>query len=457
MNLKKSLIFIAIIMGLGIICTLAMAPLCVPDEEIHLNDAMYISNQILKAIGHNDLRVPEAIDQVESFRNGEETVSFWTDWSKGQELIDSDFGLAWEGTMPTFPYFWSGLFLAITRLLGAPYQIILIVSRLANLLFYAIIAALAIYICPQMKWAVMTVSFLPSTVWGVNSFSYDMWNTAFAVLYVSYIAHCMTLDKIKVKNIIGIFIFMMLFLPTKFIYFPMGLLIFMPSYKTLDKKAKRNIIVFGGIALIIVGGVLWYLRGPEVIAYFGNGIDLRAAADYSNTYTLPKVLRHPLHVFYVIMATYIEYLQNFMIKGTCGENYSQYVPGLMQVMLIIVFLLLMAGSVNVISIGKETQEKKCVVFRCNRARIISVFVFICNSLGFAFAFLFMFGMYIEGDFKLIDGMQGRYFLPLFMLLPFMLNNRFWKPDEKTMKRMIIIQIVLNVAITLCKFAGVMES
>lgn len=456
MNLKKSLIFIAIIMYLGIICTLAMAPLCVPDEEIHFNDALYMSNQMLKAIGHEDLRIPAAMDQVISFRDGSQTISFWTDWTTGQELVDSDFGTSWEGTMPTFPYIWSGLFLAITRLFGAPYQIILMVSRLANLLFFAVIAALSIYICPQMKWAILTVSFLPSTVWGVNSFSYDMWNTAFAVLYVAYIARCMTLDRIKIRNIIGIFILMMLFLPTKFIYFPMALLIFMPSYRTLDKKAKRNIIIFGGVALIIVGGVLWYLRGPEVIAYFGNGIDLRAAADYSNTYTITKVLHHPIHVFYVIVATFIEYGQDYIIKGICGENYSNHVPGFLQFALIVVFVLLMAGSVNICRQDGDTQDR-CIVFRSARTRYLAVFVFVSNMVGFALAFLFMFGIFMEGNYILIDGMQGRYYLPLLMLLPFIINNRFWRPDEKTMKKLLVALLVFNIVITFCKFAGVMET
>ncbi len=457
MSLKKSLLFIAVIMCLGILCTCAMAPLCVPDEEIHLNDAMYISNQILKAVGHDDLRVPAAIDDVKSFRNGEETFLFWTDYTNGQELVESEVGAMWEGTMPSFPYLWSGLFLAITRLLGAPYQIILIVSRLANLLFYAVIAAIAIYICPQMKWAIMTVSLLPSTIWGVNSFSYDMWNTAFAVLYVAYIAHCMTLDKIKVRNIIGMFICMMLFLPTKFIYFPMALLIFMPSYRTLDKKAKRSIIIFGCVALVIVGGVLWYLRGPEVIAYFGNGIDLRAAADYSNTYTLSRVLHHPIHVLYVIVATFIEYTQDYIIKGVCGENYSQHVPGILQFILIVVFTLLMAGSINMSKADDGQDKSRYTMLRSTRARIIALVVFVANAVGFAFAFLFMFSIYMEGYFLLIDGMQGRYYLPLLMLLPFILNNRFWRPDEKTMKKLIIALIVLNVIITFCKFAGVMET
>ncbi|SEQ36354.1 DUF2142 domain-containing protein [Butyrivibrio sp. TB] len=457
MNLKKSLIFIAVIMCLGIICTLAMAPLCVPDEEIHFNDALYISNQMLKAVGRNDLRIPAAMDQILSFRDGNQTVSFWTDWATGQELVDSKFGTSWEGTMPSFPYIWSGLFLAITRFLGAPYQVILIVSRLANLLFFALIAALSIYVCPQMKWAIMTVSFLPSTVWGVNSFSYDMWNTAFAVLYVAYIARCMTLDKIKIRNIVGIFIFMMLFLPTKFIYFPMALLIFMPSYKKLDRKDKRNIIIFGGVALTLVGSVLWYLRGPEVIAYFSNCFDLRAQADYSNVYTLSTIIHHPFHVFYVIVATFIEYTQHFIIKSICGENYSQHVPGFFQFAIIVVFVLLMSGSVNIRRTDKTFTENDVTAFRSIRARLIATFIYVINSIGFAIAFLLMFNIYSEGEFRLIVGMQGRYYLPLLMLLPFILNNRFWKPDEKTMKKLMVALIVLNVVVTFCKFAGVMET
>ncbi|PWT26191.1 DUF2142 domain-containing protein [Butyrivibrio fibrisolvens] len=457
MNFKKSLIFIAVIMCLGIICTLAMAPLCVPDEEIHYNDALYMSNQMLKAVGHNDLRIPAAMDQIVSFRDGSQTVSFWTDWTTGQELVDSKFGTSWEGTMPSFPYIWLGLFLAITRLMGAPYQVILIVSRLANLLFFALIAALSIYVCPQMKWAVMTVSFLPSTVWGVNSFSYDMWNTAFAVLYVAYIARCMTLDKIKIRNIVGIFIFMMLFLPTKFIYFPMALLIFMPSYKKLDRKDKRNIIIFGGVALAIVGGVLWYLRGPEVIAYFSFCFDLRAEADYSNVYTLSIIIHHPFHVFYVIVATFIEYTQHFIIKSICGENYSQHVPGFLQFAIIVVFVLLISGSVNIRRTDSDLSSDDVTEFCSIRARLIAAFIYVVNSIGFAVAFLLMFNIYSEGEFRLIVGMQGRYYLPLLMLLPFILNNRFWKPDEKTMKKLMVALIALNVVVTFCKFAGVMET
>lgn len=437
--------FIAVSMAFAAVtCSIIMIPFCVPDEPMHFTNAYYISIEMMKLLHRTDANmVATGILRNPIFGNGQDLSFFWSDWAYGNKMVPCANRYFLIGGMPHYSYIIPALGITVARIVGAPYQVILIAGRMANMIMYTAVILLAMRICPSMKWAVTAISFLPSTVWLANSYSYDAWNLAFSILLVCYCVYCRDLTQITWINGIVIMIITLIFAPIKFLYAVMALMALLVPRKAISKEHQKQVIFISIFAVLTVGIILVLTRGDEVLAFLkGNNFDIRSdAAIAGASYSPLFVVQHPLNVSLVFFHTIVKNFESYMIMCFMGENYAEYVPSFLFFVQLLLFMLIMSGT--------GWQLKTTV-----KERNLSIGVTILGVLSVFVAFLFLFSVPNTGTIGLITGVQGRYFLPFLILTPFFCAK---KKSADQIVPCVALMIVLSEIVSLAKFSGIIGS
>ncbi len=438
--LSQGMTYVIIMIILGIIYTMVMVPLSVPDEPTHYNNALVVSNKIITFCG-GDGTPSQREMSLKSFGDGSYIYEFWN----GIKEDDNPLGLTgiWKSEqMPLYPYFFSGVMIALLKCVGAPYQIFVVMGRLINLLLFSLITLLCIRICPRFKTIILTFSFLPAVVWMENSFSYDSLNFSMANLFICYCIRCRDKYKVSIKDIIMLIAIMLSFAPIKYIYVVMAIFVFIIPLSHFQIKNKKRIAMIGGAALLAMMAILAKLRGSEILYLLGSGADGRFAGTSDTTYTLTYAIRHPFTIIMVFFKTIIEKSEFYFIRGLCGENYTNYVPHTLLIILAVIVIRILVGGTDYENVNK-------------RDRAVSWMTFLVMSGVVFVSFLFLYSVIPseEGLIGIVDGVQGRYFLPLFLILPLMLFIKKYKLSEYQKKNYLFGLLMINIVITLFKYSG----
>ena len=428
----------------AITCSIIMIPFCVPDEPMHFSNAYYISIEMMKLLHRPDANmVATGILRNPIFGKGQDLNFFWSDWVYGNKMVPCANRYSLIGGMPHYSYIIPALGITVARMTGAPYQIILIAGRIANMLMYTAVTLLAMRICPSMKWAVTAISFLPSTVWLADSYSYDAWNLAFSILLVCYCVYCRDLAQITWINGILIMIITLIFAPIKFLYAVIAFMALLVPRKAISKEHQKQVILISVFAVLTVCIILILTRGDEVFAFLrGNNFDIRSDAAIAGTSYSPLfVVNHPLNVMLVFFHTIVKNFESYIIMCFLGENYAEHVPSSLFFVQLVLFMLIMSGTGWKL---KTTIRERNLAIGVTGIGVLSVFV----------AFLFLFSVPSTGTIGLITGVQGRYFLPFLILTPFFCAK---KKSADQIVPCIALMIVLSEIVSLAKFSGIIGS
>lgn len=443
---KFQVTYIVSMLLLGIICSLAMTPLCVPDEMAHFSNAYVISDQMVGVFSKTlENKVLTGIMRIQVFGDAQNSWMFWNDWKYGNSLVNrTDTLFIRSANIPQYPYIFSALGIFILRMLRAPYQIVLIGGRIFNLLFFTLFMIVVMKMLPQFKWIIAAISFLPSTVWILNSYSYDGWNLAFCILLFSFCIYCRIYDKSSILNYFIAAILLLLFVPIKVIYIVFGAALFLLPHKEVSARQKRKLIIYGCIFLAIVLGIFLKIRGHEIMLILsGNNADPRSDAGMMGTsYSLTEVIKHPYSILLVLFKTLIINMDKYITKSFVGENYDTYVPSGITFIIIFLFLILSQKTAKLMNTDRKTKVISCSIF------LFGVFfVFI--------VFLFIFSVPDLTGVGEISGVQGRYFLPFMILVPFLMQKRKMVTDRLKTKRIFEALLLFSLFSDLCKMSGIM--
>ncbi|WP_248405310.1 DUF2142 domain-containing protein [Butyrivibrio fibrisolvens] len=382
---------------------------------------------------------------LKCFGDGSYIYDFWN----GIKYDDNPLGLTgiWKSEqMPLYPYSISGIAIALLKLIGAPYQVFVVIGRMINLLLFSLITLLCIKICPGIKTTILTFSFVPAVVWMETSFSYDSLNLAMANLFICYCIRCRDKQKVTIKDLIIIMAIMIVFAPIKYIYIVMALFVFVIPLSHIQIKNKKRIALIGGVALLIMILILAKLRGSEILYLLGSGADGRFAGTSDTTYTLAYVIRHPFTIILVFFKTIIEKSEFYFLRSLSGENYTNFVPHTLVIILAIIVVRILIGAHGFNEVSK-------------RDRVVAWMTFTVMSIVIFTSFLFLYSVIPSenGMIGIVDGVQGRYFLPLFLILPLMLSIKKFKLEEHQKKNYLFGLLIVNIVITLFKYSGALIS
>ena len=349
-------------------------------------------------------------------------------------------------TIPSV-YFLPATGITVARIMGLNSIYLVLFGRMANLILFILFGTLGIYFLPKFKEFIFLVSLLPTTIELAASYSYDavmISSMIFFVSYVFFLAH--EKKEFDIKDLVIVSLIAGLVLPCKMVYFPMLLMLFsIPLYKfkfrgKVDGKIKKeNIAFFLASAVVVLLSwvfAMYLVNRSTVVGYStSNTSSLEWAGEES--YTIGYLLHNKLKavkLFYNTLLLQLEYYHKTMFGAYLGH--ADDVVGIPY----IGFLVLNIGMI--FSVFGEAKEKQLLIKERVLTGISIFFVIFLVLLSMLIAWT-----PISSEF--IEGVSGRYFIPV--LLPLLMicrNNKIAIKDET--KRNIIFLFILINAISLLK-------
>lgn len=334
-----------------------------------------------------------------------------------------------------FGYIASGLGIAVARLFRLSPVITFYFGRIFNMAAYIALTYVAIKRIPFGKTAVFAISVLPMTLHLVASYSYDSLAISMSLMYVSQVLYiCEKEGTAKLSDIIFCGIYGVILAPTKLVYAPILLLIFIIPKEKLGFSAKKSFLVKS--AVVILGAiVLLLVQGASMVRTASN-----VEAGWSGTpyYSISWILNNPVSAIKIFLNSFFEkgdFYISTMIGGSLGW-FQITVP-----------LYCYLPFILILSYSYMRRDDEIAVFNFNK-KLISLFAAVSS------VFLIFFSMFIAWTpigYGSIEGVQGRYFLPILPLLYVIVRNKIVTVKHDYDKYFIFFALYFSMLIAIMYF------
>lgn len=411
------------ILLLGIAYLYVFRGLSAPDEVSHFVTSYKISSQIMgkeavDASGYVYLDNADAY--LVSGDTGEEYII-------GQELEYKTYALLHQldevrrtegvqitklppvNTTPLI-YIPQVLGICIGRILSLNIVWILNLAKLMNLCFYAILIGIAVRMLPIKKGALALITMLPMSIHLAASLSYDAMLMGLISVFIAKILEIRFSDgSISVADMLILCMLVMIATPCKLVYAPaVALFLLIPKERFGVYGHWKKYICF---AMLLVSCIMaMYIINMHTISSYAMAEENTLVWAGESGYTLRELLHRPTFAIDMGIQT-ILYKGEFYILSMLGAylsglDYVLNTPGLLLLPMLILIALQVLRKEKALGLGER------VYILCIVAGIIGAI------------FLSMFIAWTPRTASFIEGVQGRYFLPVLWLLAVCMENRF---------------------------------
>ena len=277
-------------------------------------------------------------------------------------------------------------------------------SRMSNLLISICIIYFAIKYMPLKKESLVFLSLLPITFNELASMSADaitISSILFFISYIMYLKYDVKKESINKNDIIILSTFSIIISQCKIVYLPLCFLLFILPKSKFTSTKKRNIIVFGIIGISTILNLLWLGYCSRFLTEFNEGVNSSLQVKY--------VLTHPIEYIMIIFRTINTYFQ-YVVLCLCGEGLGGYNVQA-SVIYVIICLIFFAFYVFV------NYDNSVIIDIYAKITCLIIFVTII-----ALIYTSIYVQWNPVKNVRIEGVQGRYFLPIIILTSFIVSN-----------------------------------
>lgn len=452
---------------LGVCFCFLMPPGMVPDEPVHFQSAYYYSDIFMGDVpqaGSLTMRACDSGEILYSNNEGQQNVtaersdykkivSSWS-WTAGDtELmtVNSDKPDLVSGSISANPV-WirlpAAIGIALARLLGLGAYPLYYLGRLLSLAAFLSMTFFAIRVTPVGKSVFVSVSLLPMTMQLASSYSYDSMIIGLALLLTAFCLKAIYGEgTISAGNCIGIIVLTLLLVTPKIIYALIGLLIFLVPSKRFS--SRRNEVLVKAIIPFLIVFFTAIVESSRLIALSGGMSTTGDGLDYRGTetghfFTLSDILRHPrnaLLVFLNTLAVYGDFYFFSMLTGPLGWfQTSLAVPGVLAVCFFTTLVFSMLSSVTDNAVPSGVQRLGLVLVFC----VVAFGVILSMWLGWTF-----------DNETVINGVQGRYFLPVLPLLLISLRPKKIQYQGDVSGRVLVAMLFFSLMNIVCVYSNIL--
>lgn len=325
------------------------------------------------------------------------------------------------------------------KLFHAPLVIGVYLGRLFDFVVFVLLIYYAIKYAPKFKNFILFMALFPVTLQEATSLSPDALTIGLSVFLISFVCYLAYGKKGKMnrKELSVLYVLAIIIGFCKIVYLPLLLLYFLiPTERFGGVKQRRlHAAIMCGIVFLLNAG--WLLISSRYLVAVRAGVNPGEQVKY--------MMSHPHYFLTSLLATMsarLDYWSSTMFGMSLG-HYEIYLPQIYYYLYLVIFLLLLVQNSERFVIKKS--DKWIIISVC-----IIVYCLIATSL------------YIQwtpvGDYY-IDGIQGRYFLPILLLLPLAFcptkEAKKPKPSFNIVKQELIVYsgIFCNVAALTCIFVA----
>lgn len=402
LNLKK--FYSLHIFLIGFCFMFLVPPFQKPDEVVHFFNAASINKNLNMQIGRTMI-LKKFYDYPELNRVNQiaHTYSAKYPWKLAWQKDPSNELIEYAPALSPISFI-SYLPSSIGINLGSVFQypaISFYLGRLFNLLFFIICFYFSVKLIGKHKWLLFSYLFIPMLWFQITSISYDVVPLGLGLVLFSYFVSLFTLKNIENKKFL-IFIFLsFLFLISKPGYYSLlflPLIIMVEKWKYLKTNQKKFYLTSYLVLLLSLLFMSW-----STLAAVKNSTH----SEFSVTDQLNLVKSNPFYLLDVFKATLHANLPDFWLKSFFG------IFGLLDYDLNFITYLCIA-LLSFYSIYKYIKSK--------RIENISWFsIVFLGAIIFGGIILIITSFYFTWSpvgTRVIDGVQGRYFLVFFPFLIF---------------------------------------
>jgi len=286
--------------------------------------------------------------------------------------------------------------------MGLPIIALMYIGRAFNLFAWLLLIYLAIRTIPAGKWLFLLLALTPSSLFQAASLSADALTNGLSFLLISCFLQYAYAEGEGKARLAGIFLLALLVAVSK-MYFQFILLYLLVPVGRIGSRKKywAGFVLLGTLTTIAV--LLWYS--------YARDLYVQLVASLSPVDQLRYVLQNPGRYISVLWNTVVRD-GTWLISSFVGKlgHYDHYLPDwLVAVQVLMLFAVALTDS----------SEK---LFMSFRDKIILSAVFLLSSL---WVFTSQYLVWTPVGAAVIEGVQGRYFIPfapLFFLLFY--NRRF---------------------------------
>lgn len=445
-RLKSDWVFLALLLSFSIIFCFIFPPLTVPDEGHHffstywLVDSLPFNGRVIDGDTFLVRDIDLSLYKGPLTSNAISSASFnsifqnFSIFGNGRLVPFSDFSFS-IGSENVIAKIGSVVGLQMGLLLGLGAFPVFYMGRIGSALYFCFCAFCAYRIAPKGKSIIAFVSLLPMTLHLAASYSYDSGIIAYSLILFACLMRGFFGEQRSVgyKEIIFYLVISAFLAPCKVIYSGLVLLgLFVPLSKFQDERTGRCGKLI--LALTVVVSVL-ALRMVSMSRLISQPSGVTRGMEAAQYYTLNDIILHPRNSFLVFFRT-LDSLGDFYWETTLGYSLGWFQENLrFPVFYMIPYLLL-----GFICCLDSEDEPSFLSPSCSALFIIA---FVLAALGSIAS------MWLGWTFnyeKVIQGVQGRYFLPALPALLFGLRTRLFRFNSSS-----IIFITLGMCLMNCLY------
>lgn len=300
--------------------------------------------------------------------------------------------------------------MTLARLLHLGTVPMLLLGRWFSLLGFTILTYFGMKKLPFGKTALFLLAVLPMNLQQCTSFSYDAVITGVSFLYICW---CVSLafgeKQVKATGMLGLGILGIILVYGKSgVYLPLALLIFLIPAARFGGKRVRNLCVLG---LFLLPVLCFLNQNTATVSYIATTTEATATVGSSTTagYTIGYFLSQPLELVRMLANTLSDKIA-FYLESLVGQKMGWVEIDISEVISMLFWLLLILASL-------KTKEEPMYIRRGQKWWIVFVCA-VCAGLILAGMLL----TWTPRGYVSIEGVQGRYFIPLMPALLLVLRN-----------------------------------
>jgi uncharacterized membrane protein len=460
---RTALMYLCSALCMGMIFSFMTPAYTVSDERTHIDTVYIVSNRLL---GINDEPGPlrayrRACDvdtslmntmpvSVQRYRAAATELFLAADRGGGDSASAQESAAYTEGlrpaqgreltpaysrnalaNVPIICYIPSALGFTAARLLGRNMITMIMAARWMNLLASVLVIWLALRRIPYGAACMAVIGLFPKTLQMMSSCSYDGMIIAGTFLFIAYALAASCDDNFSVRD------FMILLLTGFFVasckggvFLPvLGLVLMIPFSKVrkIPSGGKKRRLWMQITLLVPLSAVILF-AGKYVKRLLGflirSSDNATAALGSRKVYAPSDFIRSPIKLVRI-------YIHTFFVRGDgligelVGKNLSQRWY-LIYTFIGLAFLGVLAWSHSGRSQNKKNEGPAAAVSRPGPAgRLWILFLALCSA---ALIFLSMVLAFTTKGSLMIEGLQGRYFLPIAPLIFFAMDNKKIRRD-----------------------------
>ncbi len=438
-RIKLEVMLTLLVFILGMFFMITITPRATPDEPHHYHTSYELSNYMLFRFDSLNKGTAEHFDATDLPGHANTSAGYlrvFSEFGEGVEDTEAEITIPEKRKLSYFvEYIPQAIGILIGRLLGRNAVTLYILGRFCNLLFYTVCVYFALRRLPKFKLQLGLIAMLPMALHQGASLSYDAFVNGMSFLFIALVlSFVFERRPIGVKDLCIIGVVAALLVPAKVVYCALLLLLFLIRKEQFGSMKKKILSI--GVIFAICAIVLLAFQLPSMLEISSRG-DTKLNHEGLYNYTLSDFLRDPVHAVMLFIRTFWEMAYTWLCWGIgsllCGLNLQ--IPMWIVVGFMIILVLSTISNAESSLALKRYERLLCVG--------ISAAVILLTMLSMAVG-------WTGNTHAVIQGVQGRYFLPVFPLLLLSLcGSKTFTLQRNIDRQLIFAAVVLCVTTVSC--------